>query len=104
MKLLRYVAGDEIRPGIIDSSGSIRDLGGVVPDIDSEAISPEGLTLLAAIDPESLPRVKGEPALAAPVADPSKVVCIGLNYSDHAAEVGMEPPSEPIIFLKSSTA
>ena len=59
MKLLRYVAGDEIRPGIIDASGSIRDLGGVVPDIDSEAISPEGLTLLAAIDPESLPRVKG---------------------------------------------
>ena len=96
MKLLRYVAGDEIRPGILDASGAIRDLGGIVPDIDSEAISPEGLALIGSIDTESLPKVKGEPALAAPVADPSKVVCIGLNYSDHAAEVGMQPPSEPI--------
>lgn len=104
MKLLRYIAGDEIRPGMLDSSGAIRDLASIVPDIDGEAISPDGLELLAAIDPESLPRVQGDVTLAPPVDQPSKVVCIGLNYSDHAAEVGMEPPSEPIIFLKSSTA
>lgn len=104
MKLLRYIAGDEIRPAMLDSAGGIRDLGAIVPDIDGETISPEGLAVLAAIDPDSLPKVSGDVALAPPVDQPSKVVCIGLNYSDHAAEVGMEPPSEPIIFLKASTS
>ncbi len=104
MKLLRYVAGDEIRPGVLDAAGNIRDLSAIVPDIDAEAVSPEGLALIGAIDPESLPKVTGDVQLAAPVDRPSKIVCIGLNYSDHAAEVGMQPPSEPIIFLKSSTA
>lgn len=104
MKLLRYIAGDEIRPGVLDADGAIRDLAAIVPDIDGETVSPEGLTLLDAIDPKSLPKVSGDVLLAPPLDQPSKVVCIGLNYSDHAAEVGMEPPSEPIIFLKSSTA
>jgi 2-keto-4-pentenoate hydratase/2-oxohepta-3-ene-1,7-dioic acid hydratase in catechol pathway len=104
MKLLRYVAGDEVRPAILDADGVIRDLASIVPDIDAETVSPEGLELLAAIDPMSLPKVLGHVELAPPVDGPSKIVCIGLNYSDHAAEVGMEPPSEPIIFLKSSTA
>ncbi|MGZ0188592.1 MAG: fumarylacetoacetate hydrolase family protein [Alphaproteobacteria bacterium] len=104
MKLLRYVAGDEVRPAILDANGAIRDLASIVPDIDAETVSPEGLELLAAIDPMSLPKVMGDVELAPPVDGPSKIVCIGLNYSDHAAEVGMDPPSEPIIFLKSSTA
>ncbi len=104
MKLLRYVVGDEIRPGLLDSDGAIRDLASIVPDIDSETVSPEGLALLAAIDPTTLPRVTGAVDLAPPVERPSKIVCIGLNYSDHAAEMGATPPSEPIIFLKSSTA
>lgn len=104
MKLLRYIAGDEIRPAMLDSDGGIRDLAAIVPDIDGETISPEGLALLAAIDPSTLPKVAADVQLAPPVEQPSKVVCIGLNYSDHAAEVGMDPPSEPIIFLKSGTA
>ncbi len=104
MKLLRYVAGDEIRPGLLDADGAIRDLAAIVPDIDADAISPEGLALIAAIDPTTLPKVTGDVFLTAPLDQPSKVVCIGLNYSDHAAEVGMDPPSEPIIFLKSGTA
>lgn len=104
MKLLRYIAGDEVRPGIIDADGQIRDLAAIVPDIDSEAVSPAGLELLGAIDPSTLPRVAADVTLAPPVSQPSKLVCIGLNYSDHAAEVGMEPPSEPIIFMKATTA
>lgn len=104
MKLLRYVAGDEIRPAMLDADGAIRDLASILPDIDSEAVSPAGLELLSAIDPSTLPRVSAEVTLAPPVSQPSKIVCIGLNYSDHAAEVGMDPPSEPIIFLKATTA
>jgi 2-keto-4-pentenoate hydratase/2-oxohepta-3-ene-1,7-dioic acid hydratase in catechol pathway len=104
MKLLRYVAGDQVKPGILDAAGNIRDLSAIVPDIDGDSISPAGLAEIAMIDPESLPRVLGNPELAPPVASPSKVVCIGLNYSDHAAEVGATPPSEPIIFHKATTA
>lgn len=104
MKLLRYVAGDQIKPGILDASGTIRDLSAIVPDIDGDSISPEGLAEIAMIDPQSLPRVVGNPDLGPPVANPSKVICIGLNYSDHAAEVGATPPSEPIIFMKAPTA
>tara|TARA_R110002096_G_scaffold218507_6_gene406654 strand:+ start:1475 stop:2329 length:855 start_codon:yes stop_codon:yes gene_type:complete len=104
MKLLRYKAGDQIRPGILDKAGNIRDLSGIVPDIDADAVSPAGLAKIAQADAENLPKVSGSPTLAAPVANPSKVVCIGLNYSDHAAEVGATPPSEPIIFMKAPTA
>ena len=104
MKLLRYVAGDQVKPGILDADGNIRDLSSIVPDIDGDSISPEGLDEIGMIDPASLPKVTGNPFLAPPVANPSKVVCIGLNYSDHAAEVGATPPSEPIIFMKAPTA
>jgi 2-keto-4-pentenoate hydratase/2-oxohepta-3-ene-1,7-dioic acid hydratase in catechol pathway len=104
MKLLRYVAGNQIKPGILDADGNIRDLSSIVFDIDADAISPEGLAEIGMVDLSTLPRVMGSPALAAPVADPSKVICIGLNYSDHAAEVGATPPSEPIIFMKAPTA
>jgi 2-keto-4-pentenoate hydratase/2-oxohepta-3-ene-1,7-dioic acid hydratase in catechol pathway len=104
MKLLRYVAGSQVKPGILDASGAIRDLSAIVPDIDGDSISPEGLAEIAMIDPASLPKVLGKPELAPPVASPSKVICIGLNYSDHAAEVGLAPPSEPIIFMKAPTA
>ena len=104
MKLLRYIAGDEVRPGMLDADGAIRDLASIVVDIDDYAVSPEGLALIGAIDPSSLPKVSGDVEFASPVGRPSKIVCIGLNYSDHAAEVGMDPPSEPIIFLKSSTS
>jgi len=104
MKLVRFVAGSQIKPGILDAKGNVRDLSSIVFDIDGEAISPAGLAEIAMVDVTTLPRVTGSPDLAAPVANPSKVVCIGLNYSDHAAEVGATPPSEPIIFHKATTA
>ena len=104
MKLLRYLAGDQIKPGILDADGAIRDLSAIVVDIDGDSISPEGVNEIAMVDPMSLPKVVGNPILASPVANPSKVVCIGLNYSDHAAELGATPPSEPIIFMKAPTA
>lgn len=104
MKLVRWESGNGVRPGILDAEGAIRDLSAVVPDIDGEAVTPEGLAEIAGYDPASLPRVQGAPKLAAPVAEPQKIVCIGLNYSDHAAEVGAALPSEPIIFMKAPTA
>jgi 2,4-didehydro-3-deoxy-L-rhamnonate hydrolase len=104
MKLVRWESGNGVRPGILDAEGAIRDLSAVVPDIDGEAVTPEGLAEIASYDPASLPRVAGTPKLAAPIADPQKIVCIGLNYSDHAAEVGAALPSEPIIFMKAPTA
>ena len=72
MKLLRYVAGDQVKPGILDADGNIRDLSSIVPDIDGDSISPEGLDEIAMIDPASLPKVIGNPLLAPPVANPSK--------------------------------
>ncbi len=103
MKLLRYgPAGDE-KPGVLDRDGQIRDLSDHVEDITGAALSDTGLAILADIDPTSLPVVEGA-RLGAPVAHVGKIVCIGLNYSDHAAEAGMEVPPEPVIFAKATSA
>jgi 2,4-didehydro-3-deoxy-L-rhamnonate hydrolase len=104
MKLLRYGSLGHERPGILDSAGRIRDLAGVVADIDAETLSPQGLNRLAALKLESLPLVDGNPRLGTPVSGIGKVLCIGLNYSDHAAESGMPVPKEPILFLKANSA
>jgi ureidoglycolate lyase len=101
MKLLRYGPVGEERPGLLDSHGTIRDLSGVVRDIDAAALSPASLAKLAALDPATLPAVDGSPRLGACVARPVNFVCIGLNYADHAAETGSPIPKEPIVFLKS---
>jgi ureidoglycolate lyase len=101
MKLLRHGAPGQEKPGLLDASGTIRDLSGVVPDLAGEALSPAGLTKLAALDPSSLPAVGGNPRLGPPVAGMKNLVCIGLNYADHAAETGAPVPKEPIVFLKS---
>ncbi|MCL6609637.1 MAG: fumarylacetoacetate hydrolase family protein [Geminicoccaceae bacterium] len=104
MKLLRWGPPGEERPGILDSEGRIRDLSGVVRDIDGKAVSPEGLAKIAAFDPSTLPLVRGTPRIGPCVAGVGKFMCIGLNYSDHAAETGAKVPPEPVLFLKATSA
>ena len=101
MKLLRYGPAGQEKPGLLDASGTIRDLSGRIPDLAGEALSPAGLAKLAALDPASLPAVPGTPRLGPPVSGMKNLVCIGLNYADHAAETGAPVPKEPIVFLKS---
>jgi len=101
MKLLRFGAPGQEKPGLLDADGTIRDLSGVVSDLAGETLSPEGLAKLAALDTSKLPAVSGSPRIGPPVARMTNFVCIGLNYADHAAETGAAIPKEPIIFLKS---
>ena len=103
MKLLRYGNKGEERPGLLDGAGRIRSLDGRIAEIDG-ALLANGLDALRAIDPESLPIVEAGVRLAEPVARVGKFLCIGLNYSDHAAEAGMPIPAEPIIFSKATSA
>ena len=104
MKLLRYGPAGAEKPGMLDSDGSIRDLSGVVGDISGDMVTPEGLDNLRAVSPASLPKVDGNPRIGPCVGDIGKFMCIGLNYSDHAAETGGEVPSEPILFMKANSA
>jgi 2-keto-4-pentenoate hydratase/2-oxohepta-3-ene-1,7-dioic acid hydratase in catechol pathway len=101
MKLLRYGPRGAERPGILDSKGRIRDLSGVVPDVAGEVLT--RLETLK-VDPETLPLVEGNPRLGPCVGGTGKFICIGLNYADHAAESGMAVPSEPVIFMKATSA
>lgn len=101
MKLLRYGPPGQEKPGMLDASGTLRDLSGVVPDIAGEVLSPAGLAKLAALDATTLPAVQGSPRIGPPVSGMKNLVCIGLNYADHAAETGAPVPKEPIVFLKS---
>ncbi len=104
MKLLRYGPVGQERPGLLDDSGAIRDLSGVVSDISGEALADEALARLRALDPATLPVVEGTPRIGACVGQVGKFICIGLNYADHAAESGMELPQEPVIFFKATSA
>ncbi|NPC58367.1 fumarylacetoacetate hydrolase family protein [Caenimonas soli] len=104
MKLLRYGLVGQEKPGLLDAQGRLRDLSAHVRDIAGEVLLPEGLARLAAVDPHSLPLVNGSPRLGACVAGTGKFICIGLNYSDHAAETGATVPPEPIIFMKATSA
>lgn len=100
MKLLRYGAKGREKPGLLDKDGRLRDLSGVVADINGETISPKGLARLSKIKPESLPVVRGKPRIGPCVANPQKFIAIGLNYSDHAAESNLPVPPEPVVFTK----
>ncbi|MBY5753550.1 fumarylacetoacetate hydrolase family protein [Rhizobium leguminosarum] len=103
MKLMRVGEAGSEKPALLDADGKIRDLSGHVADIGGEAIGPAGLAKIAAIDPKSLPElVPGR--IGACVAGTGKFICIGLNYSDHAAETGATVPPEPIIFMKATSA
>src|SRR5260370_12076943 len=104
MKLVRYGAIGQEKPGLIDKSGQLRDLSAQVKDLNGEAYSRASLAKLAALDPAKLPAVSGKPRLGAPVTGISKFVAIGLNYVDHAKETGAQIPTEPIFFLKANTA
>ena len=104
MKLVRYGAIGQEKPGLIDKSGQLRDLSAHVKDLNGEAYSPASLAKLAGLDPSKLPAVDGKPRLGAPVTGISKFVAIGLNYIDHAKETGNPIPTEPIFFLKANTA
>ncbi len=101
MKLLRYGPKGQEKPGLLDAAGTIRDLSGLVPDIDGDTLSPGVLAKLASVDPASLPAVPGNPRLGAAVTGMKNLICIGLNYADHAAETGSPLPKEPIVFIKS---
>ena len=104
MKLVRYGQPGAEKPGIVDSNGTVRDLSGHVADIDGSTLSPRSLDALAAIDTASLPAVEAGVRLGCPVGNVGKLICIGLNYTDHAEETGMPIPDEPILFMKATTA
>ena len=104
MKLLRFGPKGQEKPGLLDAQGVIRDLSGQVDDIAGEVLSDAGLDRLRALDPESLPLVEGEPRLGPCVGRVGKLVCIGLNYRDHAEEAGQPVPEEPVIFMKATSA
>ncbi|NID13924.1 fumarylacetoacetate hydrolase family protein [Luteibacter yeojuensis] len=104
MKLARYGAPGQEKPGLIDGEGRLRDLSGVVPDLSGDVIGNEGLRRLAAIDPATLPLVAGTPRYGAPVAGIGKMICVGMNYADHAAETGAPVPEQPVLFMKATTA
>jgi len=104
MKLVRYGAIGQEKPGLIDKSGQLRDLSAEVKDLNGDAYAPASLAKLAALDLAKLPAVSGSPRLGAPVTGISKFVAIGLNYVDHAKETGNPIPPEPIFFLKANTS
>ena len=104
MKLLRYGLPGKERPGLLDKKGVLRDLSDVVTDIASETLLPASIDHLNTIDHETLPEVKGSQRLGPCVGQVGNFICIGLNYSDHCKESGMDIPSEPVIFSKVTSA
>lgn len=104
MKLLRYGNPGAEKPGLLDPEGRIRDLSGVVADIAGSSLLPESLAKLRQLNLATLPLVSGSPRLGPCVGCVGKFVCIGLNYSDHAAESGMAVPAEPVVFMKATSA
>ena len=104
MKLLRHGEFGSEKPGIIDHEGKIRDLSSHIPDINGDSINSESLKKIAAINLSTLPIVSNDTRLGACVGNVGKFLCIGLNYSDHAAESGLPVPSEPILFSKATSA
>ena len=104
MKLLRHGPAGSEKPGALDSDGTIRDLSGHINDLDGAALSDASIDKLRALDLSSLPQVDAGTRLGACVANVGKLVCVGLNYSDHAAESGLEVPPEPVLFFKATSA
>lgn len=104
MKLLRYGLPGQERPGILDSDGNVRDLSGVIADVNGAALSDESLKKIAGVDINSLPLVADPVRFGACVNNVGKFICIGLNYADHAAESGVAVPAEPVVFMKATSA
>ncbi|HVA15382.1 MAG TPA: fumarylacetoacetate hydrolase family protein [Stellaceae bacterium] len=101
MKLLRYGPRGKEKPGVLDRDGKLRDLSGVVADLTPDQLAPAALDRLRKLDLATLPPVPGEPRLGVPLTGIGKLVCIGLNYHDHANETGNPIPKEPVIFMKA---
>lgn len=104
MKLVRFGEKDAERPGILDAEGHIRDLSGVAPDFDGAGLSPAALAQIAGLDVRQLPLAPAGARLGPCVARPGKVLCIGKNFKDHAAEMNSPVPSEPLLFMKATSA
>lgn len=104
MKLFRHGPQGAEKPGLVDASGALRDLSGVVADLSPATLGPDSMSRLAALDPTHLPLVPASARLGPCVGAVGNVVCIGLNYADHAAEAGLKPPGQPIVFNKHNGA
>jgi ureidoglycolate lyase len=104
MKLLRYGKLGSEKPGIIDSEGKIRDLSNALPDIDAGTLTDESLNDIRKMDLQKLPEANDIDRIGCPVANIGKLICIGLNYSDHAKESNMPIPTEPVVFMKATSA
>jgi len=104
VKLLRYGPSGAERPGVLDHQGAVRDLSSVIPDLDGTTLNPQRLASLESLDATRLPVVAGSPRLGPCVARPGKFIGIGLNYTDHATEIGAAIPTEPVVFLKATSA
>ena len=103
MRLVRYGRPGKEKPGLFDEEGRLRDLSGVIDDIDASVLSEKALRKLARVDWKTLPVVRGNPRFGVPVKGVGKFIGIGMNYSDHAAEVGAPIPKEPIMFMKATS-
>ena len=104
MKLVRYGATSQEKPGMIDADGTLRDLSAHVADITGATLGDDSIAKLRTLDPTTLPAVQGNPRMGACVGDIGKFMCIGLNYADHAAETGADIPEHPILFMKANSA
>jgi 2,4-diketo-3-deoxy-L-fuconate hydrolase len=104
MKLVRYGQPGQEKPGMIDVDGKLRDLSGMVDDLCGATLGNASFARLGAVDPASLPLVEGQPRFGAPVAGIGKMICVGMNYADHAAETGAPVPEQPVLFMKATTA
>ena len=104
VRLLRYGPKGHERPGLLDADGIVRDLSGILDDITPETLSRESVARLAAMDPTSLHAVAGTPRFGVPVKGIGKIIAIGLNYREHAAEAKLEVPKEPVVFMKAITS
>lgn len=104
MKLVRWGNAGREKPGMLDAQGVLRDLSHVVDDIAGDVLTKESIECLRALDPEALPAVESNPRLGAPVGRVGKIICVGLNYADHAAESGQPVPEQPVIFMKATSA
>ena len=104
MKLLRYGPKGAEKPGLLDANNQIRDLSNIIPDLTGDTVDPSTMARLSALDTNTLPPVEGTPRIGPCVGNVGKLVCIGLNYSDHAKETGSPIPSEPIVFMKATSS
>ena len=104
MRLVRYGRPGKEKPGLFDEEGRLRSLAGVIEDIDASVLSDKALRKLAKVDWKTLPIVRGEPRLGVPLKGVGKFIGIGMNYIDHAAEVGAPIPKEPVLFMKATSS